>query len=78
MDCRQCRANEEYRAEEVKMSLDEHRGNTAVENDLKYLLLFGSKISDDASVKFPSLCRREACVKHVRSRRQVERLSTSP
>ena len=66
---------------EVRMSLDEHRGNPAVENDLKYLLMFGSEIPDDASIKFPSSCRRKACVEHVRSRLQlevqVEHLSTS-
>ena len=52
---------------EVRMSLntEEAQGNTAAENDLKYLLLFGSELSDDASIKFPSSCRRKACFKHV-------------
>ena len=42
------------RGREVRMSAEEVQGNTAAENDLMYLLLFGSELSDDASVKFPS------------------------
>jgi hypothetical protein len=38
---------------EVRMSTEEVQGNTAAENDFKYLLLFGSEIPDTCFGKIP-------------------------